>query len=37
MEVVEEGDENNWVFLEQFWIEQFRNWSFKLTNLTIGG
>lgn len=29
--------ENNWQQLEQYWIEQFRQWGFKLTNITKGG
>jgi group I intron endonuclease len=27
----------NWKNLEQYWIEQFRVWGFKLTNMTEGG
>jgi len=29
--------ENNWQELEQYWIEQFICWGFRLTNITKGG
>ena len=29
--------ENNWQFWETYWIAQFKNWGFNLTNLTSGG
>lgn len=29
--------EDNWEWLEQYWISQFKSWNFNLTNLTIGG
>lgn len=28
---------DNWEWLEQYWISQFRVWGFKLVNLTDGG
>lgn len=28
---------SDWPFWEQYWIEQFRQWGFRLTNLTLGG
>ncbi len=30
-------DDLNWQFWEIYWIEQFKNWGFKLTNTTNGG
>lgn len=38
--IIEELDlveENNWEFWEQFYINLFRSWGFKLTNMTKGG
>lgn len=29
--------EENWEWLEQYWISQFKTWGFNLTNLTEGG
>ena len=29
--------EGDWEWLEQYWIEQFKQWGFKLVNLTNGG
>jgi predicted GIY-YIG superfamily endonuclease len=29
--------ENDWRTLEIYWIEQFKNWGYKLVNITIGG
>lgn len=29
--------ENNWEYLEKYWISQFKAWGFNLTNLTDGG
>lgn len=37
MEVLDEVIEENWEFWEQYWIEQFRQWGFNLTNISIGG
>lgn len=37
VEVVEQVDEPSWQEAEQFWIEQFRQWGFDLTNATKGG
>lgn len=37
IEVIDEVPEEEWHFWEQYWIEQFRQWGFNLTNLTIGG
>lgn len=34
---LDECDESNWVFWEQYWISQCKTWGFKLTNLTEGG
>ena len=30
-------ENENWKWLEQYWISQIKSWGFKLTNLTIGG
>lgn len=35
--ILEECDENSWVECEKFWIEQFKNWGFKLVNGSEGG
>lgn len=37
MEVIDEIDSDNWVWLEQYWIAQFKAWGFNLTNMTDGG
>lgn len=29
--------EEDWISLEQYWIEQFKTWGCRLTNLTVGG
>ena len=34
--IIDETD-NNWIQLEQYWIEQFKQWGFNLTNVTNGG
>jgi predicted GIY-YIG superfamily endonuclease len=36
MTIIDQTD-NDWKQLEIYWIEQFKNWGFKLVNLTIGG
>lgn len=36
MNIIDETD-TNWEQLEQYWIEQFRQWGFNLTNITKGG
>lgn len=36
MTIIDETEEN-WQELEQYWIEQFRQWGFNLTNITTGG
>ena len=35
--IIDEVFENNWQFWEIYWIAQFKNWGFNLTNLTSGG
>ena len=38
--IIEELDltiQDNWEYLERYWISQFKSWGFKLTNLTDGG
>lgn len=37
IEVVEEVNNDIWQEREIYWIEQFRQWGFNLTNLTLGG
>lgn len=34
---LESVDETNWSNREQYWIEQLKQWGFKLVNTTIGG
>jgi len=29
--------DEDWKWLEQYWISQFKSWGFKITNLTSGG
>ena len=36
MTIIDET-ESDWKNLEQYWIEQFKTWGYRLTNLTIGG
>lgn len=35
--VIDECEDNSWVMLEQWYIELFKSWGYKLTNLTKGG
>lgn len=37
IEILEECSKDDVDFLEIYWIEQFKNWGFKLTNLSSGG
>lgn len=37
IEVIDEVSTDNWGFWETYWIEQFRTWGFKLTNIANGG
>jgi hypothetical protein len=37
IEVLEEVSIDNWQNSEIYWIEQFRQWGFNLTNISIGG
>jgi group I intron endonuclease len=37
IELLDEIDENNWEFTEQYWIAQFKAWNFILLNMTDGG
>ena len=30
-------NKSDWQYWEQYWIEQFKQWGFNLTNLTKGG
>jgi len=36
LNIIDETD-SDWIWLEIYWIEQFRQWGFNLTNLTKGG
>jgi hypothetical protein len=37
IELLEVIDNENWISAEIYWIEQFRNWGFRLLNATEGG
>lgn len=37
MEIIDESDDGNWGWLEQYWIEQFKAWGFPLKNIALGG
>ncbi len=37
LEVIDEVEENEWMFWEQWWIELFHNWGIKLLNGNKGG
>jgi hypothetical protein len=37
IKLLEEVSDDEWVFTEIYWIEQFRQWGFKLLNATKGG
>jgi hypothetical protein len=37
LEVIDEVEENEWIFWEQWWIELFHNWGIKLSNGNKGG
>jgi hypothetical protein len=37
MQEIDVVDDLNWEFWEQYWIEQFKSWGFRLTNTTKGG
>lgn len=37
MVVIDECEDDSWIELEQWYIELFKSWGFKLTNLTKGG
>ena len=37
IELLEEVLESEWQFWEIYWISQFKNWGFNLTNMTKGG
>ena len=37
IEILDEVPENQWQFWETYWIAQFLNWGFNLTNMTKGG
>lgn len=37
IEVLDEGDENNIDDLERYWIGQFKQWGYKLKNVSDGG
>lgn len=36
-EIIDEIEGENWQWLEQYWISQFKTWGFNLKNQTIGG
>jgi hypothetical protein len=37
MEIIDEVSVEDWEFWEIYWIAQFKQWGFKLTNSAIGG
>lgn len=37
IEIIDLCDCNNWQATEQYWIEQFKVWGFKLNNMVAGG
>ena len=37
MVTIDECEDDSWVLLEQWYIELFKSWGYKLTNLTKGG
>ncbi|MHA1814374.1 MAG: hypothetical protein ACTSX1_00060 [Candidatus Heimdallarchaeaceae archaeon] len=37
IEILDEISDENWEWLEQYWISQFRSWNFNLINMTDGG
>ncbi len=37
LEIVDEVSNKEWQFWEQFYIQLFKSWGYKLTNATIGG
>ena len=37
LEIIDEVPVDEWVYWEKYWIEQFRQWGFKLVNGNKGG
>jgi hypothetical protein len=37
LEVIDEVEENEWIFWEQWWIEMFNSWNIQLLNKNRGG
>lgn len=37
IEILDEVFDDEWQFLEKYWIEQLKQWGFNLTNMTSGG
>ena len=37
MKVIDSTTENDWEYLEQYWISQMKSWGFNLVNQTDGG
>ena len=37
LEILDEVKQSEWEYWEKYWITQFKNWGFKLTNSTDGG
>ena len=37
LEVIDEVEENEWIFWEQWWIELFNSWNITLLNKNKGG
>ena len=37
MVIIDETDNDDWIFLEQWYIQLYRSWGYRLTNSTEGG
>ena len=37
IEILDEVEEDEWMFWEIWWISLFKSWNLKLTNISIGG
>lgn len=37
IEILDSTESDDWEWLEQYWISQFKSWGFRLTNMTSGG
>lgn len=37
LEIIDQTEENDWEWLERYWISQYKTWGFDIKNLTDGG